>query len=175
MSITVNLEFVWNIVQKLGEEQRARIERHAELAQHGQGVGILETKLLYEENDGIWLNLQGKDRKQYGKSKEMKVGIAEANGWYDPEGGTSPQNVGNLLELYGIDVEKHFKGCSELSSGMMRPGQKRRTTGRGCRKSKELRQLFTDPRMETGIPIPSRSHAESRPAATLRLDSFVEA
>ena len=36
--------------------------------------------------------------------------IAEANGWYDPEGGTSPQNVGNLLELYGIDVEKHFNG-----------------------------------------------------------------
>lgn len=44
---------VWNIVQQLGETQKARIERHAELAQHGQGVGVLETKMLYEENDGI--------------------------------------------------------------------------------------------------------------------------
>ena len=74
--LSMSAQGVWNIVQKLGERQKALIERHAELAQHGQGVGVLETKLLYEENDGIYLKLQGKDRKQYGKDKEMKVGIA---------------------------------------------------------------------------------------------------
>ena len=74
--LSMSAQGVWNIVQQLGETQKERIERHAELAQHGQGVGALETKLLYEENDGIWLKLQGKDRERYGKDKEMKVGIA---------------------------------------------------------------------------------------------------
>ena len=74
--LSISPQGVWNIVQKMGESQKARVERHAELAQHGQGVGVLEIKLLYEENDGLWLKLQGKDRKQYGKDKEMKVGIA---------------------------------------------------------------------------------------------------
>ena len=63
--LSISPQGVWNIVQKLGEQQKARVARHAELAQRGQGAGVLETKLLYEENDGIWLKLQGKDRKQY--------------------------------------------------------------------------------------------------------------
>ena len=50
--LSISPQGVWNIVQKLGEQQKARVERHAELAQQGQGVGVLETKLLYEENDG---------------------------------------------------------------------------------------------------------------------------
>ena len=74
--LSMSAQGVWNIVQQMGEAQKERVERHAELARQGQGVGTLETKLLYEENDGIWLKLQGKDRKRYGKDKEMKVGIA---------------------------------------------------------------------------------------------------
>ena len=61
----------------MGESQKARIEHHAELAQQGQGVGVLETKLLYEENDGIWLKLQGKDRKQYGYFSENKEALLD--------------------------------------------------------------------------------------------------
>lgn len=67
---------VWNIIQKLGEGQQEVTERHAALAEQHQGLGELETKLLYEENDGIWLALQGKSRKEHGPKKEMKVGIA---------------------------------------------------------------------------------------------------
>lgn len=74
--LSMSPQGLWNIVQKLGESQMTLVERHAELAQLGQGVGALATKLLYEENDGIWLKLQGKDREQCGKDKEMKVGIA---------------------------------------------------------------------------------------------------
>lgn len=67
---------VWNIIQKLGEGQQEITERHTALAEQHQGLGELETKLLYEENDGIWLALQGKSRKEHGPKKEMKVGIA---------------------------------------------------------------------------------------------------
>lgn len=74
--LSISAQGVWNIVQKLGEQRGKQISRHAELARLGQGVGCVESKLLYEENDGIWLKLQGKDREANGPSKEMKVGIA---------------------------------------------------------------------------------------------------
>lgn len=67
---------VWNIIQRLGEGQQEVTERHTVLAEQHQGLGELETKLLYEENDGVWLALQGKSRKEHGPKKEMKVGIA---------------------------------------------------------------------------------------------------
>lgn len=67
---------VWDIIQRLGESQVSLVQRHAELAQRHKGTGALVTKLLYEEDDGIWLKLQGQSRQEYGPAKEMKVGIA---------------------------------------------------------------------------------------------------
>lgn len=74
--LSISPQGVWNIVQKLGEQRGEQIERHAELSKLGHGAGCVESKILYEENDGIWLKLQGKDRIECGPSKEMKVGIA---------------------------------------------------------------------------------------------------
>ena len=74
--LEISAQGVWNLIQKLGESQTSLVQRHAELAQHHKGTGVLTTKLLYEEDDGIWLKLQGKSRKEHGPSKEMKVGIA---------------------------------------------------------------------------------------------------
>ena len=74
--MSISAQGVWNITQAMGAEQKKVIERHTELAKDNKSVGELESKILYEENDGIWLALQGKDRKENGKSKEMKVGIA---------------------------------------------------------------------------------------------------
>ena len=51
------------------------VTRHAELADAKQGIGELKTKILYEEDDGIWLNLQGVSRQEHGSSSEMKLGI----------------------------------------------------------------------------------------------------
>lgn len=72
----ISAQGVWDIIQKLGESQVSQIQRHAELAQLHKGTGALVTKLLYEEDDGIWLKLQGKSRQEHGPAKEMKVGIA---------------------------------------------------------------------------------------------------
>ena len=73
---SISSQGVWDVVQELGEQRRKQIERHVELNKAGQGTGLVESKILYEENDGIWLKMQGEDRKKYGTSKEMKVGIA---------------------------------------------------------------------------------------------------
>ena len=67
---------VWNVTQQLGERiDKIEIE-NAVFASNHKGLGKLETKLLFEEQDGIWLHLQGTSRKNHGKSKEMKLAIA---------------------------------------------------------------------------------------------------
>ena len=111
--LSISPQGVWNIVQQMGESQKARIERHAELAQQGQGVGVLETKLLYEENDGIWLKLQGKDRKQYGKDKEMKVGIAYPGVRWMPCGKTKRRILDNKVAYATFDPVSAFRKAKE--------------------------------------------------------------
>jgi hypothetical protein len=66
----------WSVTQAVGARVRDREEELAGKAKKAEGVGQIESKVLFEEQDGIWLNLQGKDRNEHGKSKEMKVAIA---------------------------------------------------------------------------------------------------
>lgn len=66
----------WNIVQQLGEKINEKEAEQAKRAKRFEGTGKLESKVLFEEKDGIWLKLQGKSRKEYGTSKEMKLAIA---------------------------------------------------------------------------------------------------
>jgi len=66
----------WNVVQTLGERIDAQEQRASKLAADNESYGTLETRVLFEEQDGIWLCLQGKSRKAYGKSHEMKLCIA---------------------------------------------------------------------------------------------------
>lgn len=74
--LSISAQGVWNILQSLGRRQKAGIEQHAKRAEQHFGTGVIESKLLYEENDGIHLKLQGESRRKYGRDKEMKVGIA---------------------------------------------------------------------------------------------------
>lgn len=66
---------VWNVVQQLGRRERARVDRLAELAKIDAGAGVIETKILFEETDGIFLSLQGASRKNNGPKKEMRIAI----------------------------------------------------------------------------------------------------
>lgn len=73
---TISHQTAWAITQETGNRVRAWEETLAAQARQDKGTGELESKILYEEADGIWLKLQGKDRKAYGASKEMKAAIA---------------------------------------------------------------------------------------------------
>ena len=77
---TISHTAVWQIAQKLGERVDKTEEKNAFLASDNKGLGELETKLLFEEQDGIHLSLQGEDRKNHGEKKEMKLAIAY-DGW----------------------------------------------------------------------------------------------
>ena len=74
--LSISAQGVWDIIQQIGENQQKQIEQYAKEAEQNKGAGVIESKIVYEENDGIWLNLQGKSREENGPSKEMKVGIA---------------------------------------------------------------------------------------------------
>ena len=66
----------WSVVQSLGEKVNEQEKAQARLASQHKGIGTIESKVLFEEQDGIWLKLQGKSREKYGVSKEMKLAIA---------------------------------------------------------------------------------------------------
>ena len=74
--LSISSQGAWNLAQKLGEKRKTQIVQEAKQAEAHHSTGVIESKLLYEENDGIYLKLQGESRKKYGSSKEMKVGIA---------------------------------------------------------------------------------------------------
>jgi len=73
---TISHTTAWNVVQAIGKQVDEQERRAAELALDGKGGGAIETKVLFEEQDGISLSLQGKSRKEHGERKDMKVGIA---------------------------------------------------------------------------------------------------
>ena len=96
--LSISHQTAWNIVQRLGEKQKERIERHTELMQENQTVGEIETPILYEENDGVWIALQGRSRKKYGSSKEMKMGIAyDGVRWTPCAGGKKRRTLNNKV------------------------------------------------------------------------------
>lgn len=66
---------LWNIVQKLGAYRGNVIDRHVALMEMEHCLGKLQTKILYDENDGLWLKMQGNDRENYPHGREMKLGI----------------------------------------------------------------------------------------------------
>jgi hypothetical protein len=73
---TISHQAAWNVTQALGRRVDAHEGAAAALAAKNKGTGDQEAEVLFEEQDGIWLHLQGKSRKQYGSSHEMKVAIA---------------------------------------------------------------------------------------------------
>jgi len=73
---TVSHTAAWNVIRSLGRRIDAHERQAATLTAAGFIFGTLEMPLLFEEQDGIWLHLQGRPRKAYGSGKEMKLAIA---------------------------------------------------------------------------------------------------
>lgn len=111
--MSVSHQAVHNMIQQLGEERSAAIEKHTALAQNGQGLGAIDTPILYEENDGIWLKLQGKSRKEHGPSKEMKVGIAYDGVRHMPCGKKKRRILDNKVAYASFENATDFKKQKE--------------------------------------------------------------
>ena len=105
--LDITHQAVWDIVQKMGQKQIKAVNEAV-------STGSIETKILYEEADGDWLNLQGKDRKKYGKSKEMKIGIAYDGVLHQsPNGGKIRKELDNKVAYASFESAKDFRKHKE--------------------------------------------------------------
>lgn len=78
---TISAMGVWNVIQALGEKVCDEEVRLVEEHKKGHIQGKKEVPVLFEEADGVYVKLQGKDRKNMKRDKaEIKVGIAY-DGW----------------------------------------------------------------------------------------------
>lgn len=72
---------VWNIVQELGKRIIKHEQEKVKAYQESKLEGKKEVKVLFEEVDGLWINMQGKDRKgRNGKKQEIKLAVTY-EGW----------------------------------------------------------------------------------------------
>lgn len=111
----ISAQGVWNIVQNVGEKIK-EIENHKiELNDKGALKGDVETPALFEEQDGVWLYMQGKDRpKGKNKKKELKVGLSYT-GWVPRPGSTKEHIVVDKTVCASFNDVKHFKKLAEAT------------------------------------------------------------
>ena len=97
---------VWNVMQRLGERISEEEEYAVKQMNADQSEGQKEIPVLFEEMDGVWLNMQDKNHKKM-KKQEMKV-FTMYEGW-DAE--KEKQNRSTLVEktmLAGMEKSSEF-------------------------------------------------------------------
>lgn len=104
---------VWNVIQALGEKVCEEEKDLVEDYRQGRIRGEKEVPILFEEADGVYINLQGKDRKgNFGKKAEMKVGIAY-EGWVRT--GTGRYELSEKVVVAGLSKAKDFHDYREAA------------------------------------------------------------
>lgn len=104
---------VWSVIQALGEkvceEEEALVEDHKK----GHVQGEKEVTVLFEEADGVYVKLQGKDRKEKRPDKaEIKIGIAY-DGWRQT--GRNRYELPDKVVVAGFADAKEFHECREAA------------------------------------------------------------
>ncbi|XXF69966.1 UPF0236 family protein [Thermoanaerobacterium thermosaccharolyticum] len=62
----------WNIIQKVGEKVEEVEKQDIKLFKENRLKGEKETNILFQEMDGLWLSMQGKDRPKTKKAEGKK-------------------------------------------------------------------------------------------------------
>lgn len=104
---------VWNVIQALGEKVCQDEKGLVKAYKAGKLHGEKETPVLFEEADGVYVNLQGKDRvrRKQGKA-EVKVGIAY-DGW--KKAGKDRYILPNKVVVAGFEKAKEFHEYREAA------------------------------------------------------------
>lgn len=73
-NITLSHEKIRNIIVKIGNKITSKEKEERKIYEKGQMIeGQKETTALFEEADGIWINLQGKDREERLEQNKKKA------------------------------------------------------------------------------------------------------
>ena len=109
---------VWNAVQAVGCKIREVDGRKAKAVKAFMNTGKKVVKVLQEEFDGVWINMQRKDRPAKGRKAEMKLASAYEGVRFtgmDKEGSPTYDLV-NPLYLAGFEKAEEF---FDLKEGML--------------------------------------------------------
>ena len=109
--LSISPQGVWNLTQKVGLFREEEIERQSKLAQAEQGMGTVVSDLVYEEQDGIWLSLQGRDRRERGPRAEMKLAIAYDGALWSTK--KKRRTLDNKVAYAGFETAKEFEQHKE--------------------------------------------------------------
>ena len=105
---------VWDVAQKLGAYRGEQLDRLCDLTKANRIKGCIQTKLLYEEDDGIWLSLQGQDRKKYGAGRELKLGIAYPGVlWSGGKTGKERRTLHNKVAYASFESAEDYRAHKE--------------------------------------------------------------
>lgn len=107
---TISHGGVWNVIQKMGEKLSEAEETDAKLAATDQGRGEVITPILFEEADGVWINMQRKDRPKKGRKCEMKMAAAY-DGW--EKEGKERYRLRNKVMVCGFEGSREFQQKKE--------------------------------------------------------------
>ena len=108
--LSISHQAVWNIIQESGRREIEQTEEISKRVEKDSLHGSVDTKLLYQEADGVWLKLQGECRKKHGSSKEMKVGIAYDGVLYQHQkGGKIRRILDNKVAFASFEPSKDFR------------------------------------------------------------------
>ena len=107
---TISHGGAWNVIRDLGEKLSEVEEADAQLAKADQGRGEVIAPILFEEADGVWINMQRKDRPKKGRKCEMKMAAAY-DGW-ELEG-KGRYVLRNKVMVCGFEDSKLFQSKKE--------------------------------------------------------------
>ena len=118
---TLSFEWIRNIVVKLGDKITKKEKEERKMLDKGQLVaGLKEIIALFEEADGLWINLQGKDRKE--RLEQNKKKCEKENKEFNPK-----QKIKTELKLHVMyegwkkDDKRHPLINKQYIAGMMKP------------------------------------------------------
>lgn len=107
----------WNVTQEMGkhlqEQEKEKIKKH----ENGNLNGEKEVEIIFEEVDGLYISMQGKDRPNGKKSRgkrEIKIGVSY-EGWKKSPGKREAYVVENKKVVAGFMKAEEFKGLRDAS------------------------------------------------------------
>lgn len=107
---TISHGGAWNVIQDVGAKLSEVEEADTRLAKTDQSRGNVITPILFEEADGVWINMQRKDRPKKGRKCEMKMAAAY-DGW-ELEG-KERYALRNKVMVCGFEDSKLFQSKKE--------------------------------------------------------------
>lgn len=102
---TISHGGIWNLIQQLGERITEEEAMSIKEMEADQSKGKESLAVLFEEMDGVWLRMQGKDHKKM-KKQEMKVAVMY-EGW--EKDGKTNSRLSNKTVIAGMEKSEEFR------------------------------------------------------------------